>query len=69
MLTKNVGSVDRAIRIVLGLALLAGFFLNGGGSYSWLYLVGAVVALATGIFSSCGLYKVFGFSTCPLEKP
>lgn len=68
MFGKNVGSVDRIIRIVLGLALVGGYFLNSGGAYSWLYLVGGAIALVTGLTSSCGLYKVFGFSTCPLKK-
>ncbi len=68
MLKKNVGNIDRIIRIVLGLALLAGFFLSGGGSYSWLYLVGAAIALGTAAMGSCGLYTIFGFSSCPLKK-
>lgn len=68
MLTKNVGQVDRIIRIALGIALIAGFFLNAGATYGWLYLVGGAIALATGLLSSCGLYSIFGFSTCKLEK-
>ncbi len=68
MLKKNVGNLDKIIRIVLGVALLAGYFLNGGGAYSWLYLVGAAIALVTALVGSCGLYTIFGFSTCPLKK-
>ncbi len=67
MFSKNVGSIDRVARIVVGLALIAGFFLNGGGTYSWLYLLG-IIPLATGIMGSCALYSVFGFSTCPMKK-
>ncbi|MBM1219291.1 DUF2892 domain-containing protein [Ponticoccus sp. SC2-23] len=66
-MTKNVGNIDRVLRIVVGLALIAGFFLNSGGSYSWLYLIG-IVPLATGLMSTCPLYSVFGFSTCPTKK-
>lgn len=66
-MTKNVGSIDRILRIVVGLALLAGFFLNSGGSYSWLYLIG-IVPLATGLMSTCPLYSIFGISTCPTKK-
>jgi len=54
MFAKNVGSIDRILRIVIGLALIAGFFLNTDGSYRWLYLLG-VVPLATGLMSSCPL--------------
>lgn len=68
MLTKNVGQIDRIIRIVIGVALIAGFFLNSGATYGWLYLVGGAIALATGLLSTCGLYSVFGINTCKLEK-
>ncbi|KGM88610.1 hypothetical protein rosmuc_01444 [Roseovarius mucosus DSM 17069] len=67
MLKKNVGSIDRALRILLGLALLAGFVLNREGAYSWLYLIG-IVPLVTGLMSSCPLYSILGLSTCPLKK-
>jgi len=67
MLKKNVGTIDRALRIILGLGLLAGFFLNGGGAYSWLYLIG-IIPLATGLMSSCPLYSILGMSTCPMKK-
>lgn len=59
----NVGSVDRIIRIVIGIIILAvGFQYR-----SWWGLIG-IVPLATGIVGFCGLYTVFGISTCPLEK-
>jgi len=67
MFAKNVGSIDRILRIVIGLALIAGFFLNTDGSYRWLYLLG-VIPLATGLMSSCPLYSIFGFSTCPMKR-
>ncbi|ARE81820.1 hypothetical protein RTM1035_08984 [Roseovarius sp. TM1035] len=67
MLKKNVGSIDRALRILFGLALLAGFALNREGAYSWLYLIG-IIPLVTGLMSSCPLYSILGLSTCPLKK-
>lgn len=67
MFKTNVGSVDRILRIVLGLALLAGFFLNADATYRWAYLVG-IVPLATGLMSSCPLYSLFGLSTCPIKR-
>ena len=66
-MTKNVGGIDRILRIVVGLALIAGFFLNSGGAYSWLYLLG-IVPLATGLFQTCALYSVLGINTCPMKK-
>jgi hypothetical protein len=52
---------------VLGLALVAGFFLNADASLRWLYLIG-IVPLATGLVGSCPLYSIFGFSTCPTPR-
>ena len=66
-MTTNVGKLDRILRIVLGLALIAGFFLNREGAYSWLYLIG-IVPLATGLMSTCPLYSILGISTCPMKK-
>ncbi|MEM6889439.1 MAG: DUF2892 domain-containing protein [Pseudomonadota bacterium] len=68
MLTKNVGKTDRLIRICLGALLILGFILNADGAYSWLYLLGGLVALATGLLNFCGLYRIFGMSTCKLDN-
>lgn len=67
MFATNVGTIDRIVRIVIGLALLAGFFLNTDASLRWLYLIG-IVPLVTGLFSTCPLYSLFGISTCPTRR-
>lgn len=67
MFKTNVGGIDRVLRIVVGLALLAGFFLNSDAAYRWAYLIG-IVPLATGLMSSCPVYSIFGVSTCPTKK-
>ena len=55
----NEGKIDRIIRIILGLAIIiAGFALH-----SWWGLIG-IVPLATGLASRCGIYYIFGISTC-----
>ena len=57
----NVGGIDRILRIVAGLALIA---LAAAGTVGlWGYGVGAVV-LATGVFGFCGAYSLLGISTC-----
>ncbi|MHC0055013.1 YgaP family membrane protein [Actibacterium sp. D379-3] len=66
MFKKNVGTTDRVIRIVVGLALIAGFFLNAEASLRWLYLIG-IIPLVTGIFATCPVYSIFGFKTCPMS--
>jgi hypothetical protein len=67
MLKKNVGSIDRLFRVVLGVALLIAFFMNPDAGYRWVYLIG-IVPLLTGLMGSCGLYSVLGVSTCSLRK-
>lgn len=62
MFTRNVGTLDRVLRIVIGSALILGFFLNPEGSFAWLYLFGVVV-LVTGLFGSCALYSLLGINT------
>jgi Protein of unknown function (DUF2892) len=60
-MTMNEGTVDRAVRIVLGLALLSVFFF---GPRSLLGLIG-LVPLVTGVMGYCPLYALFGLRTCP----
>lgn len=67
MFKTNVGGIDRVLRIVLGLALLAGFFLNADATYRWAYLIG-VVPLLTGLMGSCPAYSLLGLNTCPMKK-
>ncbi len=66
MLKKNVHPMERAARVVLGLALIAAFFVLPDAGYRWLLLIG-IIPLVTGLAGSCPLYTVFGFSTCPTK--
>ncbi len=59
----NVGSIDRAIRILAGLALIA-WALMGGPVWAWI----GVVPLATGIFRFCPAYGLIGMNTCGTKK-
>ncbi len=62
---KNEGSIDRGVRVVVGLALLMLVFV--GPQTLW-GLVG-VVPLITGALGTCPLYRVFGVSTCGARLP
>ncbi|MBS9779613.1 MAG: DUF2892 domain-containing protein [Moraxellaceae bacterium] len=56
---KNVGTVDRIVRVLIGIALIA---LAVTGKFSpWGYI--GIVPLATGVMSSCMLYNLFGIDT------
>lgn len=67
MFKNNEGMVDRAVRVIAGLALLAVFFLYPDASWRWFALIG-IIPLATGLVGWCPLYALFGLSTCPMKK-
>jgi len=67
MFAKNVGSVDRILRIIVGLIVLSLFFIYPEASWRYLALIG-IVPLLTGLFSTCPLYSILGISTCPMKK-
>ena len=54
----NVGGIDRIVRGVAGIALIA-WALSGGPAWAWI----GVVPLATAVISWCPLYAPFGIST------
>ena len=56
----NVGGVDRFVRIVAGLGLIAWVLFANGPTWAWL----GVLILATGLFSFCGAYSLLGINTC-----
>ena len=60
----NVGSIDRILRIVVGLALIGATLAGMLPVWGWI----GVVPLLTGIFKFCPAYAIFGMSTCPMEK-
>ena len=63
---SNVGGIDKVLRIVAGLALLALVFILDGAA-RWWGLIG-IVPLLTGSLGWCPAYLPFGISTCPAKK-
>ncbi len=61
---RNVGGVDRILRIVVGAALM---ILAATGTVGWWGWLG-VIPLATGLMSFCALYTLLGINTCPVDK-
>ena len=59
----NVGGIDKIIRILAGVALIA-WALMGGPVWAWI----GVVPLATGLLGWCPAYTLLGMNTCPLKK-
>ena len=62
----NVGNLDRIVRIVIGLILLS-LPLWLDSSWRWLGLIG-FMPLITGLAGRCPGYRLFGLSTCPVQK-
>jgi uncharacterized membrane protein len=66
---KNMGSIDRVIRVVLavafGLLVLTG---TVSGVLAIIMGVLAVVFLGTAAIGFCPLYAPFGISTCPRKQ-
>ncbi len=62
-MTKNVGTVDRVVRIVAGLALIGW----GVSTQNWWGAIG-IVPLFTAAIGWCPAYLPFGISSCKTEK-
>ncbi len=63
-MTRNENNLDRALRIILGLALISLVFVGPATPWGWVGLV----PLLTGLVGFCPLYRILGISTCPIAK-
>ncbi len=62
---RNVGSIDRAIRILIG-AVLVAYALSIGfpnTGWNWVGWIG-IVPILTAILGVCPAYSIFGINTC-----
>lgn len=59
----NEAGFDRALRVLIGVALLALVFVGPHTAWGWLGLL----PLATGLFGFCPLYRLVGIDTCRLS--
>lgn len=64
LLPVNEGTLDRAVRVVAGAAILSLAFF--GPKTPWAFL--GAIPLVTGLLGSCPLYTLLGWNTCPLQK-
>lgn len=60
-MNANVGGIDRILRVLAGVALLALTLTGQIGAWGWI----GMVPLATGLFRFCPLYRLLGINTCP----
>ncbi|WP_373753141.1 YgaP family membrane protein [Neisseria weixii] len=57
---KNIGGIDRVIRAIIGVVLIALTLFGVIGWWGWI----GIVPLATAFIRFCPLYRVIGFSSC-----
>jgi len=65
-MNKNVGTLDKILRVVIGILLIAfalplGFPQTGWNWTGWI----GVIPLLTAVIGFCPLYRIVGISTCP----
>lgn len=66
---KNMGSVDRIIRVIVAVVMAALYFTGTvTGTLGIVLLVLAVVFVLTSLMSFCPLYAIVGLSTCPMKS-
>ena len=61
---KNIGSLDKIIRVLIGLALIALVFVGPQTPWGWIGVPVILIALV----GVCPLYKIIGMSTCKACK-
>ena len=62
-MTKNIGSIDKTIRVVIGLTLIALAIMGVGAPWTWI----GVLPLITGLMGTCPAYTLFGCNTFPKD--
>ncbi|MFZ2301131.1 MAG: DUF2892 domain-containing protein [Gallionella sp.] len=60
----NEGTIDRALRVIVGLILIGLAATGTVGMWGWI----GIMPLLTGAIGFCPAYSIFGISTCPMKK-
>jgi len=63
MFKMNVGALDRTLRIVAGIVLIALVFVGPKTAWGWI----GIVPLATGLLRTCPAYSILGLNSCPRD--
>ena len=64
MMKINEGSIDRVLRVIVGIALIAMVFIGPQTVWGWV----GIVPFITGVIGICPLYSVLGINTCPISQ-
>ena len=63
-MNPNVGTVDKIVRIIIGIALISIVFVGPQTPWGWV----GIVPIATALFSFCPLYAILGIKTCKIQQ-
>ena len=63
-MSRNEGTVDRVLRVIVGLVLVSLVFIGPKTAWGWI----GVVPILTGLVGYCPAYKLIGLNTCPISK-
>lgn len=63
-IARNEGTVDRILRVIVGLAVISLVFVGPQTPWGWI----GVVPLVTALIGFCPAYRIFGIRTCPLPR-
>lgn len=63
-MNRNIGTIDRVLRILVGVVLIA---LTVNGTIGWWGWLG-VIPLLTGLVRTCPAYSLLGVNTCGVKK-
>ncbi len=68
-MATNVGTVDKILRLVVGVILIAYAIPLGfpKTSWNWVGWIG-VIPIITALIGNCPLYSILGINTCPMKK-
>ena len=63
ILPRNEHTIERVLRVTLGVVLIALVFVGPQTPWGWL----GVIPLITGLIGSCPIYTLLGVSTCSMK--
>ena len=66
MFKINQSNKERVIRAIIGILLLIPFFMNAN-LLSYILLATGGILIFNAVSGVCMIYKMFGYSSCPLE--
>lgn len=70
MLVRNLGNIDRSLRLLIGLVALGYAFLTDVESNSmtqYISIVVGVIMIGTSAIKFCPIYRIFGLRTCSID--